>query len=106
MEETNPEQTLADVESEFDKARADVRRAKIRLEIAKAKVHSQLVARRESGEKLTVEDMKALKALAFDENPELRRAYLDFVECEAIRELAKVRFNQATRDYWDSKGKM
>ena len=62
MTETNPEQTLAEIESEFEDAKQTRLLTRNRWEAAKGKFHMTLVARRTAGEKLTIADMEALEA--------------------------------------------
>lgn len=101
--ETNSEQTLADIEMEFEESKANRMIAKHRWDSAKGKFHSELVARREAGEKLTIADMKALKDSAIDNVPDVRETYLMFVAADSAYRAAKVKFDAATRTYWDQK---
>lgn len=97
------EQTLADLESAFLKAKADRFTARRKWEAAKGKYHLELIARREAGEKLTIADMKAMQDVAIDEVQYVKDAYLEFVSVTTRAIQAEVKFNEATREYWDNK---
>lgn len=101
--ESNKEQTLADIENAFENAKADRMKAKHRWEANKGKYHCQLVARREAGENITVGDMRALEAVAIDDIPFVRSAYLAFIDADSAYRAAKVAKDAAVREYWDSK---
>lgn len=99
----NAEQDLADIESAYETSKHERSRLKTAFEIAKAKYHGELVARRENGETLTVGDMRALEMVALDDNESIRSAYLSFMKSDTIYRQAKVRWEAAKRDYWDRK---
>lgn len=101
--ESNREQTLVEIEQAFENAKAERMKAKIRWEANKGKYHTQLVARREAGEKITVSDIKALEAAAIDDIPEVKSAYLDFINKDGDYRFKKVQFEEAKRAYWDAK---
>ena len=103
MIETNPEQTLADIEAVFEDSKANRLILRNRWDAAKGKYHMTLVARREAGAKLTVADMEALEAMAIDDVPEVREAYLDFISADSAYRGAKVKWEAAKRGYWDQK---
>lgn len=103
MTETNKEQTLADIENVFENAKAERMKAKHRWEANKGRYHMELVARREAGETLTVSDIKALEAVAIDEIPYVKAAYLAFINSDSDYRAAKVAKDAAVRDYWDCK---
>lgn len=102
-EETNPEQCLVSVEDTFESAKAARLIAKHRWESAKGKLHMELMARREAGETLTIEDMKAIKAAAIDNVPDVRSAYLAFIAADSDYRGAKVAYEASVRQYWDNK---
>lgn len=101
--ESNREQTMADIENAFEQSKAKRFDSKNRWESAKARLHMELIARREAGQNLTVEDIKATKALAIDNVDYVRDAYLAFVASDADYRSAKVKWEAAKRNYWDSK---
>lgn len=101
--ESNKEQTLADIESAFEDSKANRMAAKFAWEAAKGKLHMELVARREAGEKLTISDMKAIEAKAINDVEDVRTSYLDFIESDSKYRSAKVKWEAAKRDYWDKK---
>ncbi len=103
MTETNREQTLADIEQDYETAKTSLRVSKDRLDASKGRYHTQLVARRESGEILTVSDIRALEKTAIDDIPEIRACYLDFIDKQTIFGIKKVAKDSATRAYWDNK---
>lgn len=102
-DETNEDPDLVSIEAKFENAKADRLIAKHRWDSAKGKLHMTLVARREAGEKLTIEDMKAIKDSAIDNDPDVRETYLMFISADSEYRAAKVKFDDATRRYWDSK---
>ncbi len=101
--ESNQEQTLAQIEQRFEDSKEGRLAARTMLEAARGKFHMTLVARREAGEKLTTEDMKALVASAVNDVDYVRAAYLNFVQADTDYRRYKVEWNQAQRDYWDKK---
>ena len=103
MTETNKEQTLADIEKAFEDSKAARLISKHRWEANKGKYHCQLVARREAGETMTVGDMRALEAVAIDDIPFVRSAYLAFIDADSAYRSAKVAKDAAVRAYWDCK---
>lgn len=103
MTETNREQTLADIEQVYEDAKTALRVAKDRLEANRGHYHTQLVARREAGENLTVSDIRALEKTAIDDIPSVRSAYLDFIDKQTAFGISRVTKDSATRSYWDNK---
>lgn len=103
IDERQTEPDLVLVEQAFENAKADRLIAKHRWDAAKGKLHMTLVARREAGEKLTIEDMKAIKDSAIDNDPDVRETYLMFITADSAYRSAKVKFDAATREYWDAK---
>lgn len=103
MNESNPEQTLADIEGEYEAAKLTRRQKRDALRAARGRYHAELVLRREAGEKLTIADIQALENVAIDSVDYVRNAYLEFGEAESNFSIKSVALNQATRDYWDSK---
>jgi hypothetical protein len=103
MTESNPEQTLADIEAAFEDSKQNRLISKNAWEAAKGKYHMILIARREAGEKLTVADMRALEATAINDVEEVRTGYLDFIEADSKYRAAKEKWEAAKRDYWDKK---
>ena len=101
----NPEQTLADIESAFENSKAERLKARHVWEAAKGRHHMELVARREAGEKWTIADMKAMEAAAIDTVGYVKEAYLSFIHADSEYRAAKVKWEAAKREYWDSKGK-
>ena len=99
------EQTLADIETAYEKAFAKAKDAGTRLKAARGRYHIELLARREAGEKLTVADIKAYEAVAIDDVDYVRDAYLNYTKAHSELLTAKVAKDQAVRDYWDSKGR-
>lgn len=97
-------QYLADLEAAFEDSKATRLITKNQWDAAKGKLHMSLIARREAGEKLTIADMEALEAVAINDNDEVREAYLNFIEADSKYRAAKVKFQAAVREYWDSKG--
>jgi len=96
-------QALADIESTFEDSKAERLKAKFAWEAAKGKLHMELVARREAGEKLTVADMKAIEAKSINDVDEVRSSYLSFIEADSKYRSAKVNWEAAKREYWDNK---
>lgn len=103
MTESNPEQTLADIERAFEDSKANRLITKNAWEAVKGTYHMKLVARREAGETLTIADMKALEACAINDVEEVRTAYLNFIEADSKYRDAKVKWEAAKRSYWDGK---
>ena len=104
-DESNPEQDLVFIEAAFENSKAARLMAKHRWDSAKGKLHMTLVARREAGEKLTIEDMKAIKDSAIDNDPDVRETYLMFISADSEYRAAKVKFDDAVRRYWEGRGK-
>lgn len=96
-------QNLADIEKAFEDSKANRLIARHAWDAAKGSYHMKLVARRESGENLTVKDMEALEACAINEVTDVRAAYLDFIEADSKYRAAKVIWENAKREYWDHK---
>lgn len=103
MTESNPEQDLADIERAFEDSKQARILTKNSFEMAKARYHMTLVARRAAGEKLTIPDMEALEAMALDDVQEVKDAYLDFICADSKYRDTKVKHEAAVRDYWDKK---
>lgn len=101
--ESNPEQSLADIEKVFEDSKAWRLMAKNQWNAAKGKYHMECMARREAGETLTVSDIKALEACAINDVPDVKEAYLEFIKADAKYRDAKVKKENAVRDYWDKK---
>lgn len=101
--ESNPEQTLADIEKAFEDSRQTRILAKNHFARAKARYRMTLVARRAAGERLTIPDMDALEELAIDDVPDVREAYLEYIASDSKYRDAKVRWEDAKRRYWDNK---
>jgi hypothetical protein len=101
--ETNPEQDLSEIENAFEESKQNRLITKNVWDAAKGKFHMTLIARREAGEKLTIPDMEALEACAINDVPEVREAYLDFIEAGSKYRSAKVKWEAAKRAYWDGK---
>ncbi len=102
-EENKKIQTLADAENAVGAARVEVRKTKDRLKAEKGRYHTRLIARRESGETLTVGDMKALEATAIDDVPEIKAAYLAHIAAMTDYEIKNAKCQELTRIYWDNK---
>ncbi len=96
-------QEIADAQTRFENSKASRLIAKHRWEANKGRYHCELVARREAGETMTVADMKALEALAIDNIEYVKAAYLAFINADSDYRVAKVDYEKATRNYWDSK---
>lgn len=101
--ESNPEQTLAEIEAVFEDSKATRFITRHKLDAAKGRLHMELVAKREAGTNLTIADMEAIEAAAIDNVDEVRTAWLDFIEADSKYRGAKVRYEAAKRAYWDSK---
>lgn len=99
------EQTLADIETAYEKAFAKAKDAGTRLKAARGRYHIELLARREAGEKLTVADIKAYEAVAIDDVDYVRDAYLNYTRAHSELLTAKVAKDQGIRDYWEGRGK-
>lgn len=97
------EQSLVDIESAFETAKADRMKAKVQFEAAKGTLHMRLMARRSAGESLTIADMEAIKAAAIDNDDTVKGYYLKFIEADSNYRSAKVKWEAAKRSYWDSK---
>lgn len=100
---TDQGQEIADAQTKFENSKAARLVAKHRWEANKGRYHCELVARRESGETMTVADMKALEAVAIDNIEYVKAAYLAFINADSDYRSAKVEYERATRNYWDSK---
>ena len=96
-------QTLADIEAAFEESKANRLLTRHAWDAAKGSYHMKLVARRESGETLTVSDIKAMEACAINDVPEVREAYLAFVEADSKYRSSKVTYEAAVRNYWDGR---
>src|SRR5688572_9818670 len=96
-------QVIANVEADFENSKAARLIARHKWEAAKGKLHMSLVARREAGETLTIADMEAIEAAAIDNVPEVKDAYLAFIEADSKYRDAKVKWEAAKRAYWDGK---
>lgn len=94
---------MADIEAAFEASKAERLKARYQFESAKGNLHMQLMARRTAGEVLTIADMKAILAAAIDNNELVKSCYLRFVETDAAYRAAKVRWEDAKRQYWDQK---
>ena len=101
--DTNLEQTVADLERIFEEAKADRNGKDLAFKKASARYRMGLVARKKAGEKLTVQDMDAMEILAIDDVIEVRDAYLASVAADSHYRDAKVKFEEAKRNYWDQK---
>ena len=99
----NSEQTLADIEQAFENSKAERFAAKKRLDAAEGRYHLELIARRNAGEVITQADMKAYEDTAIDSIDYVRDAYLNFTQADIVYRKAKVEFEAAKRNYWDSK---
>lgn len=96
-------QVIANIEAVFENSKAARLIARHRWEAAKGKLHMELVAKREAGANLTIADMEAIQAAAIDNVPEVKAAYLSFIEADSKYRDAKVKWEAAKRAYWDSK---
>lgn len=101
--ESNQEQTLVEIEQAFENWKSQRMQAKFRWEAAKGKYHMELVARRESGEKMTIADMKSLESCAIDDIEDVKDAYLWFIKIDGEYRNSKVKYEDAKRRYWDGK---
>jgi hypothetical protein len=101
--DSNPEQALSDIENAFEESKANRLITKNVWDAAKGRFHMTLIARRESGEKLTIADMEAMEACAINDVDDVRAAYLDFIEADSKYRSAKVKWESAKRKYWDGK---
>lgn len=101
--DSNPEQTLADIEAAFEDSKAKRMIANNKWKAAKGTLHMKLVARREAGENLTIADMEAIQDAAINTEPEIREAYMEFIAVDSAYRAAKVKFENAKRNYWDAK---
>lgn len=101
--ESNQEQTLADIEAAFEDSKANRLITRHAWDAQKGLLHMKLVARREAGENLTIADMEAIQDAAINNVPEVREAYLEFIEADAKYRAAKVKYEAAKRGYWDQK---
>lgn len=97
------EQSLVDIESAFETAKADRMKAKAQFEAAKGTLHMRLMARRAAGESLTIADMEAIKAAAIDNDDTVKGYYLAFIEADSNYRSKKVAWEAAKRSYWDSR---
>lgn len=96
-------QSLVLVESAFEDSKAGRLTARHRWEAAKGRYHMELVARREAGETMTIADMKAMEAAAIDSIEYVKAAYLSFIQADSSYRAAKVKWEDAKRNYWDKK---
>lgn len=97
------EQSLVDIESAFETAKADRMKAKDQFEAAKGTFHMSLMTRRAAGESLTIADMEAIKATAIDNDETVKFYYLKFIEADSNYRSKKVAWEAAKRSYWDSR---
>lgn len=99
------DESLTKTETIFEEAKASRLAAKHRWEAAQGRLHVELVARREAGEKLTVADMRAIKAVAIDDVDYVKDAYLAFIAADSAYRAARVAYDAATRLYWEGRGR-
>jgi hypothetical protein len=105
MEMENPEQSLADIEKEFEEAKGARHNAVTMLNAARGKKHMELMAKREAGQNLTQSDIKAMIDASIDTEEFMRERYMEFVKADSHYRHCKVKFDEAVRDYWSRKGK-
>lgn len=98
-------QELDDAEARLENAKAALRNARVQFDYHKAAYHMKLIARRANGENLTVADISALKKAAVNDVPEVRDAYLAFVQADSEYRAAKVSLAHHVRAYWEGRGK-
>lgn len=96
-------QSLVDVESAFEDSRAVRMRSKHKLDASKGRYHMELVARREAGVTMTATDMKAMEDASIDSIDYVRDAYMAFIAADSSYRAAKVKWENAKRNYWDQK---
>ena len=101
----NSEQDLVNIESAFETAKAERFKAKTQFDAAKGNFHMRLMARRSAGENLTISDMEAMKNDAINTDELLKTVYLRFIEVDGVYRMAKVKWDSAKREYWDSREK-
>lgn len=97
------ETELVESEKNFEMAKAERMDAKLRLEAARAKLHLDLIKRRDLGENLTIADMKAIKDAAIVNPGEVRDFYEAFQAVDMKYRVAKLDWEHCKRSYWDQK---
>lgn len=99
------DQKLVDIESAFETAKAERLKAKTQFEAAKGLFHMKLMARRSSGENLTIADMEAMEAASVNTDETVKERYLLFIEADSNYRAAKVKWEEAKRGYWEGRGR-